>query len=342
MDRSFANQVKYHNSLFSAFKSNNQTTTLRHLKVASKAKSFTDFKNAAMTVTNDYNKTWLKSEYRAAKSRIRGAKMFRQAQDDADLYPNIKYLPSVAADPREEHKQFYYVVRPLNDPFWNTHLPPSTWGCQCQWTTTDERVTGMPDDIPSPDPGFDINTGKAGRVFSQSHPYFDVKDKENIIKHNILTLNSRAAHELTYFYADKKTGGCCYSFDNLKNEFTTNTRIGKIYARSGNDVEILGMHYIDSRINGIWHEFKTIKATTVNAVDKAVQRANRQYRLHKLQGNLSLELTEIDKGALLDALKDRFQRMGSKNKIGKIDFIFKNKYIGSATSEDIMKGKLSF
>ena len=46
-------------------------------------------------------------------------------------FPYLKYIPSDAAFPREEHRRFYGMILPVDDPFWQTHMPPNGWGCRC-------------------------------------------------------------------------------------------------------------------------------------------------------------------------------------------------------------------
>lgn len=325
----YINKIKYQNSLFSAFKSANETTTLRHLRIASKSASFTEFKNKALAITNDYNKKWLKTEYQVAKSKLRTAKNFRIAQANADLYPNIQYLPSVAAEPRPEHKKFYNMVRAITDPIWNTILPPSTWGCQCQWKTTDEKVTGMPSELPLPDPGLGTNTALSGQIFTDSHPYFDVADQmaTSIIRQNISVINEAAPEDLTFFYRHKKSNGVVYSFDSLKQEREANIRIGKIHASKGNEVRLFGQDSIDSKVNDSWNEFKYLKAGTVNSIDKAFQKVNGKFILKNSEGDITLELSKgIDKKVVMETIKNRLRRPDFKNSITGIHFIKNGRY----------------
>lgn len=45
--------------------------------------------------------------------------------------PYLRYLPSVAENPRHEHRAWYNVVLPVDHPFWDEHYPPNGWGCKC-------------------------------------------------------------------------------------------------------------------------------------------------------------------------------------------------------------------
>lgn len=44
--------------------------------------------------------------------------------------PFLRYVGSSSANPREEHMQWYNLVLPADDPWWDTHYPPNGWGCK--------------------------------------------------------------------------------------------------------------------------------------------------------------------------------------------------------------------
>ena len=58
---------------------------------------------------------------------------YRQMMDPAvrRARPLWRYVASSAANPREEHKKWYNLVLPSDDPWWVTHYPPNGWGCHC-------------------------------------------------------------------------------------------------------------------------------------------------------------------------------------------------------------------
>lgn len=49
-----------------------------------------------------------------------------------ERFPYYEYEPSDAINPRQEHTQYYGIVLPTNDPFWDDHTPPLDYGCQCR------------------------------------------------------------------------------------------------------------------------------------------------------------------------------------------------------------------
>jgi len=58
---------------------------------------------------------------------------YRQMMDPDVLKarPWWRYVGSSSEHPREEHKKWYGVTLPADDPWWNTHYPPNDWGCKC-------------------------------------------------------------------------------------------------------------------------------------------------------------------------------------------------------------------
>lgn len=177
-DRVFVDELRYNNAVFSAFKTHRQQNDLAGMLTDSdgNVRSFNQFREATKVIIGDYNVNWLRTEYNTALKTARTAKQFRQYQNDSDLFPNLKWLPSRAANPREAHKPYYNMVRSINDPFWKTTYPGCVWGCKCGITNTDEEATAgsLPSGDPSNPvtvPGLDANPAFTGSLFSDSHPY---------------------------------------------------------------------------------------------------------------------------------------------------------------------------
>ena len=107
--------------------------------------------------------------------------------------PYLRYIASSSRNPRPEHRAWYNVILPADDPWWDTHYPPNGWGCKCgvvshsareveriraeekdgdkpvrtsapetktyEWIDNNGEIHNIPDGI---DPGWDYNPGKAG------------------------------------------------------------------------------------------------------------------------------------------------------------------------------------
>jgi hypothetical protein len=169
----FVQQLKKSGAWFAARKSFRQREELAALLADEngKLRTFRQFKSASQAIVGNYNDRWLKVEYDTAVASARNASRWKEYEADADLYPNLRYLASRAATPREEHKPYYGIVRPINDDFWVNHYPPSAYNCKCGVEQSDDDVTFVPSTGPKPAPGLDHNVGQTGELFSKSHPY---------------------------------------------------------------------------------------------------------------------------------------------------------------------------
>lgn len=163
----FLKQLQYNAASFAAFKNHaNVQDMVAMLKdEQGNRRSKEDFIKEALKVDDKYNIRHLSVEYDMAVRQSRSAAQWQQALATKKLYPNIKYLPSVSATPREDHAQWYGIIRPIDDPFWDENLPPSEWGCKCGWEVTDETETDIPDNLPDVNPEFAFNPGKTGQIF---------------------------------------------------------------------------------------------------------------------------------------------------------------------------------
>ena len=84
-------------------------------------KSFRQFKQDTEGIVSHHVNAWLRTEYDTAIKRAYRAAEMRQFIDEADVFPNIEWLPSTAVNPRESHMPFYHHIWPVGDPFWDEH-----------------------------------------------------------------------------------------------------------------------------------------------------------------------------------------------------------------------------
>ncbi|MEZ0611943.1 phage minor head protein [Fibrella sp. WM1] len=177
----FVQQLRKSAAWFAARKTYRQRIDLAALLADDKGKlrTWKQFQEAAQPVAGAYNQTWLQVEYNTAVNSAYNASRWKAFEAEVDVYPNLIYTPSRAATPRDEHKPFYHVVRPVDDDFWVHHFPPSEYNCMCGVEQTDDEVTDVPGKAPKAAPGLDHNVGKTGELFSKTHPYSDsLTDKE--------------------------------------------------------------------------------------------------------------------------------------------------------------------
>lgn len=172
-DYDFVSQLKNNNAVFAAFKAHREQNDLipNLWDDNGKLRSFDDFKKANSHIVSKYEH-WLRTEYDTAVIRARNAANFQKFKRDADLYPNLEWLPSTSVEPRGEHVKFYGIVKPINDPFWSNNYPGDLWNCKCGITSTDKEPT---ENTPSNDyikpQGLEENPATSGALFSNKNAY---------------------------------------------------------------------------------------------------------------------------------------------------------------------------
>lgn len=181
-DRDFLEALRHSEAVFAAFKTHQQQKELHEQLTddEGKLKSFDQFRKDTEPIIQEYNVNWLRTEYDTAVRRARFAADWKRFEKDKDLYPNLKWLPSVSVNKREGHRVFYNRVWKADDPFWNTNYPGSLWNCKCGLTSTDEKITEgrIPSGHDKPEPGLDKNPGITGEMFTDTHPYIKDAGKE--------------------------------------------------------------------------------------------------------------------------------------------------------------------
>lgn len=187
-DLAFIAELRHNAEVFAAFKAHREQNDLAALLLdeEGKPRSFDAFRKATEPVIGQYNVNWLRTEYTAAIRNARTARRFRAYQKDADLFPNLRWLKSRAAEPRFSHRKYYNTIRRIDDPWWLTHYPGCVWNCQCDMEQTADPIThvgdtpampGQPSTKPGSEgevraPGLSQNPALSKSLFSQDHPYF--------------------------------------------------------------------------------------------------------------------------------------------------------------------------
>lgn len=171
-------------------------------------------------------------ERSTATARARTAKQFEEflQPDNVRLFPNLKWLPSRSANPRQTHTAFYNRVWAKDDPFWNTNAPGTEWNCKCDVEETDEPLT---DNSALPQPtvplGLEGNPARTGEVFTDNASYIRIASGQTTAM-AIRTCREvfRAEHENDNIHFDTSIGKVL--FDNISSqEITKGARTDKSY-----------------------------------------------------------------------------------------------------------------
>lgn len=165
-----------HNNIaqFSATKSNHLTKQIEMAKYDNKGNilSKADFDARAKQVVNAH-KRYQVAEYNTSVHRNRIIKQWQQFEGERELYPNIQWIRTRSANPRDLHLGYAGKVWAMDDPFWQSNQPGCLWNCKCSWKTTRANVTDNTEvKIVNPSPGLEGNPYYTNEIFTRSHPYY--------------------------------------------------------------------------------------------------------------------------------------------------------------------------
>lgn len=62
----------------------------------------------------------------------RSVGQWQRIQRNKDILPYLLYLHGPSREPRPEHLAWHGLLLPVDDPFWQSHYPPSAWNCRCR------------------------------------------------------------------------------------------------------------------------------------------------------------------------------------------------------------------
>lgn len=158
---------------FSGAKNYHQLRDLtRAIKDGTRILPFSEYKVKAMAILDEYQGSWLQTEYNAAIAGSQMASKWLGFQKNPDVL--LQYRTMEDGRVRNEHALLNNVLRPVSDNFWKTYYPPNGWNCRC---TVIERNIGKPTpgrrmhypDVPKM---FSVNLGERGLVFPEGSAYF--------------------------------------------------------------------------------------------------------------------------------------------------------------------------
>ena len=176
---SFLAALRHSNEVFAAFKvhSMSERMAARLLNPDGTLKPFRQWADDVKSISSHYVGAWLRTEYDTALIRAHNAADWQQFIRDADVMPNLRWMPTTSPKPESSHRAFWErkLTLPVSDPFWNDHHPGDRWNCKCSLEQTDDPATPeLKAEFAAevPQPGLTNNPGKDGHTFSQDHPYF--------------------------------------------------------------------------------------------------------------------------------------------------------------------------
>ena len=245
-------QFKLNAARLAAHKSYKQTAELQNL--AGKVKGQAEFKKSAQAIVNKYNR-YQAAEYNTVVARARTAKQFARFVGEIEHYPNLEWLRSRSANPRELHLGYVGIILPMNHPFWQKNQPGNLWNCKCDWCTSDQPVTSAPQKITLPARGLEGNPFETGELVTNKHPFYkniSEQDEINITKVANRIEAQRRIDEAEYKVEKGKDGGILevpvflkqYSYEASKNYNTY-----KLLSDAGHSYRILPVVELDYVVN---------------------------------------------------------------------------------------------
>lgn len=146
---------------------------------------WTAFKKAALQIHQNYNVTWLESEYNQAIASAQAARLWVQIEADKEDFPNLKYSTVGDANVRPAHQALEGIILPVNHDFWKKYYPPNGWGCRCTVQQLDADAEITPDSKISKalkaekvDAQWQGNVGKTGKPFGENYEYYQALTPE--------------------------------------------------------------------------------------------------------------------------------------------------------------------
>lgn len=174
----FINQLRTNTRIWAAFRTHRMQNDIasKLLDEDGKLKKFDRWVEDIKGMTNHYVGPWLRTEYNTAVLRAHQAADWKHFEAEADIFPNVRWMPTTSPQQDPLHRQYWEkkLTLPVNHPFWSEHRPGDRWNCKCTLQQTDDPVNDevIREFYPVPQqPGLDNNPADDGKLFSDSHPY---------------------------------------------------------------------------------------------------------------------------------------------------------------------------
>ncbi len=157
-----------------------------------------DFIENAKKKVNIHNDTYLTTELRFCNSAVHSAQDYKQYLAEKDTYPNLKYRNFNDETSRDNHAINDGIIKPVEA--WKA-LPPYDHNCRCWLEQTDEVPTGGK----LQGVKFKNNPTKSGKLFDDSHSYFENVDAKakGKVKDNTELMKTHTPYNKTIKAGDK-------------------------------------------------------------------------------------------------------------------------------------------
>ena len=112
----------------------------------------------------------LRTNYDTAANAAYAAGSWQNIEEMKNIFPYLRYVTMQDNLVRPEHAALDGLIFPVDDPFWNTYMPPNDWNCRC---SVEQLMESELPDIPQPNltpypvninPQFQNNPGKTNAL----------------------------------------------------------------------------------------------------------------------------------------------------------------------------------
>lgn len=164
---------------------------------------FNEFRTDAKKIFDTYNDVWLRAEFDTTVGMAQSADQWIDIQRDKETLPLLQYVTAGDNRVRPEHAAWDGIIKPVDDPFWDTRTPLNGYNCRCETRQLEagevtnlgkhlEKVKretkGKVTTLKNTDPLFAINPGKVPFIFKDKgtspHPYFKTPRSMEALKRN--------------------------------------------------------------------------------------------------------------------------------------------------------------
>lgn len=200
-DNRIANYIRGNIFQFSAAKSLAESRAFAEqiIDASGAIKSFKAFRKDVATINDQFNNTWLQTEYNQVISTSQNATKWLDIERDAEVLPYLEYRTMNDERVREEHAMLEGKVARFDDPVWDTIYPPNEWGCRCHVLQSD-NTDGSKQHATNPltmddahaaftkkNSQFKTNAGKSGTAFTAADATIKLTDASKINKWDAVT-----------------------------------------------------------------------------------------------------------------------------------------------------------
>ncbi len=304
-----------------------------------------EFRERVDLINAKYNRHHLETEYNTARNAAEHARKWNEYQEDAELFPNLKYMTVADGRVRQEHSALHGVIKPMNDDFWSKYYPPNGWNCRCYVVqTAEDPDKGKFEDDTVPKE-FIGNVGKDTVIFSNEQNYFKIEKEIGGVHTAEIFEHSKKFAPVIKAFKDKKSGGAVDVSpwaDTSKGELFGNYKVAVLMAQNKGLKVQLRPHLDGMIIKGepnpeylINGKIADRKSPTGNRLSNLLRRAE----IQKCE-TVVFDLHQYPKAEedLLKQLKGNFQQDESYPTISKVIIISKDrKKVTVHSRKDIKK-----